>query len=175
MVDKKIKSEAFILRAKGRSYRQINKELGIAKSTLNDWFSLDGRQKTLKRNASLTARFRRKVSRAGFKIKGVSTPDLIDRLKNRNFCYLCGTKIDLLIDKYDLDHVQPKSKGGNSQLKNLHPTCSKCNYLKGNLSLDDLYIQIKEIEKFAFEENIEYTYSLYAKNPARKKRKKSTT
>lgn len=175
MIDKKLKSEAFELRANGYSYRQINKKLGIAKSTLNDWFSPDGRQKTLKRNASLTARFRRKVSRAGFKIKGVSTFDLVERLKNRNFCYLCGNKIDLFIDKYDLDHVQPKSKGGNSQIKNLHPACSDCNYLKGNLSLDDLFVKIKEIEKFAFEENIEYTYSLYAKNPARKKRKKSTT
>ena len=175
MIDKKLKSEAYELRANGYSYRQINKKLGIAKSTLNDWFSPDGRQKTLKRNASLTARFRRKVSRAGFNIKGVSTNDLVDQLKNRNFCYLCGNDIDLFKDRYDLDHIQPKSKGGNNQLRNLHPSCSDCNYLKGNLSLDLLYAKIVEIRQFAFKNNIEYTYDLYANNAPKKRSKKSNT
>jgi len=172
VIDKKIKSEAFYLRSQGYSYREINKKLNIAKSTLNDWFSKDGRQKTIKRNTSLISRFRRKVSRAGFKIKGISTVDLINQLKDRNFCYLCGEKIDLFNDKYDLDHIHPKSKGGNNKLKNLHPSCSDCNYLKGNLSLDDLFIKIEQIQKFAFKKNIKYTYNLYANNFFKKKQKK---
>lgn len=171
MIDKKVKSEAFFLRSQGYTYKEINNELGIAKSTLNDWFSEDGRQKTLKRNASLNNKFRRKVSRAGFKIKGIATKDIIEIVQKRNFCYLCGAKINIFEDKYDLDHIHPKSKGGSNKLSNLHPSCSDCNYLKGNLSLDQLFCKIEEIKKFALN-NIEYTYNLFAQNIPKKNIKK---
>lgn len=43
--------------------------------------------------------------------------------------------IDLYTDKFELmtiDHIKPKSKGGDDNLENLDPMCSCCNSKKSN-------------------------------------------
>jgi 5-methylcytosine-specific restriction endonuclease McrA len=50
--------------------------------------------------------------------------------KSNNICYLCG----LFLSPFDfnIDHVNPISKGGKNTLKNMKATHKKCNELKGN-------------------------------------------
>jgi hypothetical protein len=42
-------------------------------------------------------------------------------------CFACGSTEDLRID-----HVKPRSKGGNAAFENLQPLCEKCGNAKGN-------------------------------------------
>ena len=47
--------------------------------------------------------------------------------RDKNTCLYCGSKKDLT-----LDHVVPKSRGGQSSWTNLATACKKCNSLKGD-------------------------------------------
>lgn len=149
MIDTEIQYQAFKMREQGYSYRRINKELGISKGTLNYWFSKDGKEKQKKRTKQYRqkpeSRFRRKVQRAGFDIKGMSTQDLIEHTSKKAFCYICGDKLDILHDTYDLDHIYPKSQGINNNLSNMHPTHANCNYMKGKMLFTDFLKRAKKI------------------------------
>lgn len=51
-------------------------------------------------------------------------------------CSYCGEK-----GPSTLDHITPKSKGGNGSWRNLTSACNECNGLKGDLSLLDFLIR----------------------------------
>ena len=54
--------------------------------------------------------------------------------KRDNFmCIYCGLKKELTID-----HVMPKSKGGQNSWENLVTCCHKCNKKKGQKTLDEI-------------------------------------
>jgi len=60
-------------------------------------------------------------------------------LRDRNTCQYCG--IVLPANELTLDHVQPRSRGGNSSWENLVACCHGCNRRKGNrlvTELDDM-------------------------------------
>ena len=54
-------------------------------------------------------------------------------------CQYCGKKSDLTID-----HVLPKSRGGQDIWENLTTACEKCNVKKGNRTPAEAYMQIKK-------------------------------
>ena len=53
---------------------------------------------------------------------------LLALLKKHKKCYLCGESICVGMD-LNIDHVIPKSKGGNGG-DNLRPVCTECNLKK---------------------------------------------
>ena len=63
-----------------------------------------------------------------FKILAVHRKEIIIRDKNQ--CQYCGKKFHS--DKLTLDHVLPKSKGGQNTWDNLVAACKKCNQKKGD-------------------------------------------
>ena len=50
------------------------------------------------------------------------------------YCYLCGEPI-LQGQKWNLDHIKPRSKGGETTPENLRPTHYDCNSAKADLTL----------------------------------------
>lgn len=62
------------------------------------------------------------------------------------YCYLCGDKIS--IDDMTIDHVTPKSCGGENSTNNARCCCFTCNQMKGNMDLDEFVVKIKKIYKF---------------------------
>lgn len=50
-------------------------------------------------------------------------------------CWLCGKAFEY--EKPTLDHVIPRSKGGNDQLDNLKIAHMKCNTSRGNATASD--------------------------------------
>lgn len=52
--------------------------------------------------------------------------------RDRHTCQYCGTKSDLT-----LDHVFPRSRGGEDSWENLVTACNKCNVKKGNRTPDE--------------------------------------
>ncbi len=60
-------------------------------------------------------------------------------LENGFKCCYCGDKMDLSFStelSFTIDHVIPKSKGGEDIENNLEFVCRNCNFLKGEKSLD---------------------------------------
>ena len=43
-------------------------------------------------------------------------------------CSYCGYEDSVMT----IDHILPRSKGGDNSLENLLPACRKCNYSRGN-------------------------------------------
>lgn len=60
-------------------------------------------------------------------------------------CYLCGQPI-LEGQRWNLDHVRPRSKGGKTTPDNLRPTHYDCNQAKADMSLKQ-YRQIQQTLK----------------------------
>ena len=57
-------------------------------------------------------------------------------------CFYCGREVELTYDKPNsavIEHVIPKSRGGASNYSNYVLACSKCNMLKGTLTLKEFY------------------------------------
>ncbi|MBS4213234.1 HNH endonuclease [Neobacillus rhizophilus] len=46
-----------------------------------------------------------------------------------------------------IDHIIPKSKGGETTLSNCVCACKKCNLKKGNLSLEEFMVTISKIKR----------------------------
>lgn len=60
--------------------------------------------------------------------------DRFEFLKKFNFtCQYCGRKAPEVV--FHIDHIIPRSKGGNNNLSNLTLACDDCNIGKGNKSL----------------------------------------
>ena len=58
--------------------------------------------------------------------------------RDRMQCQYCGSKKDLT-----LDHVLPKSRGGNSTWFNLTTACKKCNSLKGDRTPEEAEMPLR--------------------------------
>ncbi|MCR9252558.1 MAG: HNH endonuclease [bacterium] len=58
--------------------------------------------------------------------------------RDKNQCQYCGTTKNLT-----LDHVIPKSKGGKSTWTNLTTACQKCNAKKGDNSLEEVEMKLR--------------------------------
>jgi CRISPR/Cas system Type II protein with McrA/HNH and RuvC-like nuclease domain len=63
---------------------------------------------------------------------------LMEKIGNSPKCYLTGKEIDLSKSRtYSLDHIIPRSKGGDNSLENCAIACSEANQAKSNLSLEE--------------------------------------
>lgn len=58
--------------------------------------------------------------------------------RDRHTCQYCGTKSDLT-----LDHVMPRSRGGEDSWENLVTACNHCNVRKGNRTPDEADMLLK--------------------------------
>lgn len=61
--------------------------------------------------------------------------------KYNGHCAYCGCEIS---NKWQVDHIWPKSDGGSNDISNLNPACCSCNNYK---STHDLEFFRKEIHK----------------------------
>lgn len=64
--------------------------------------------------------------------------DVIEKFGEKTVCYLSGVEIDLFVNNYNFDHIIPASKGGLNTLENLGITHEIVNYMKGDLTPDEL-------------------------------------
>ena len=64
--------------------------------------------------------------------------------KQGGVCVGCET--DFAIVHFEIDHIIPKSKGGQDAVENLQLICSYCNRVKGNRGMEYLRKRLEEIE-----------------------------
>ena len=58
-------------------------------------------------------------------------------------CYLCGGSLNL--GAAEVDHIVPKSKGGNTTISNLRWAHRSCNRIKHDLTVEDMKEQMRKI------------------------------
>jgi len=72
--------------------------------------------------------------------------EFLEKVGENPTCYLTGKKIDLNHTRsYHLDHIVPKSKGGDNSLENCQIACRAANIAKGDLSYDEFIQLCKEV------------------------------
>lgn len=82
-------------------------------------------------------------------IKMISTKKDLKKLKNivikeeKRICYLCGEYIPKN-EPATIDHVYPMSKHGRDVRENLHCCCKRCNEEKGQLTLYEFFLKVKQ-------------------------------
>jgi len=73
---------------------------------------------------------------------------LLEKIGKEPRCYLTGRLINLNNPKsYNLDHIVPRTKGGDNSLKNCGLACREANQAKHNLLLEDFVKLCKEVVK----------------------------
>jgi 5-methylcytosine-specific restriction endonuclease McrA len=71
---------------------------------------------------------------------------LLEKIGNEPKCYLTGRVIDLENPRsYNLDHIVPRTKGGDNSLENCGLACREANQAKHNLLLEDFIKLCKEV------------------------------
>lgn len=61
-------------------------------------------------------------------------------------CFLCGKEITRVKD-LTMEHVVPKSRGGSLEDYNIYPAHTWCNWEKGNMTLSEYVIYLKQKER----------------------------
>lgn len=74
--------------------------------------------------------------------------DVLNKFGENTYCYLSGEKINLFENNYNMDHIIPSSKGGSNTFDNLGILHKTVNYMKGNLTKDELIGWCKKILEF---------------------------
>lgn len=165
-----MKSKILELRSQGKSYREIQKELGCSKSTISYHCGDGQKEKTKERtqknrdNNSLLRKvenFKTKArkgiinksqkfqlkSKEGIQVMSETTMefdhhDVLKKIGDNPICYLTGRPIDLNDPKtFHLDHIIPVSRSGNNSIDNLALACKEANIAKSNL-LNEEFIEL---------------------------------
>ena len=63
-------------------------------------------------------------------------------IRDNGRCQYCDKKLSK--SRFTIDHVMPRSKGGDSSWENLVCSCSRCNTKKGDKTLKELGIKLKK-------------------------------
>ena len=158
-----IKDKILSLRSEGKSYKEIEKELGCSRSTISYHCGSGQKEKAYQRVK------KQRVLHPWLK----KQEHFIDRYKNENVtsnskyfdrkklqeyldsitkCYLTGRKIDTSnVKTYEFDHITPLSKGGESNFENLGITTPEANRAKSDLSVEEFIELCKDVlENFGY-------------------------
>lgn len=156
-----MKEKILKLRSEGKTYKQIQAELGCSLSTVcyycgenqpekikvrqrENLKTLRGILKRKKDNFSFVRGDRRSAGkRESLKF---TSKEFFEKVTSNPVCYLTGRKIDLLSPKtYHCDHIVPVCKGGTNDLENLGLACKEANLCKDQLEVGEFLSLCKEI------------------------------
>lgn len=156
-----MKDKIIQLRREGKSYRDIQLELGCSRGTISYHCGKGQKEKTINRYRSyrktLNGILKRKKDnftciRGNRKSPGrresslFSASEFKNKLESNPICYLTGRKIDLLKPKtYQCDHIQPVSKNGINTLENMGLVCKVANQAKADMTVDEFLKLCKEV------------------------------
>lgn len=165
-----MKEKILKLRAEGRTYKEIQNELKCSKGLISYYCGKDQKEKTLirqrKHRSTIKGITTNKINFFRNKIREFKLNDKRNKSYNNDTyedfylkiinnpkCYLTGRDINLNESKsYNLDHIIPLSKGGNSNINNMGLACRDANMSKFDMTIDEYLSLCKEVlENFGYE------------------------
>jgi 5-methylcytosine-specific restriction endonuclease McrA len=158
-----MKEQILKLRAEGKSYNEIKKALGCSKGTIAYHCGQGQKQKTKNRtensrrnnpllqkvdrfkNIKHRLRLFSRDSRKGDYTKlNFNYSDVLKKFGTNPDCYLTGESLCLYeAQSYNLDHVIPRSRGGENSLDNMGVATPQANKAKSDLLLSE-FIELCE-------------------------------
>lgn len=157
-MEEKVKDRIKLLNECGYSYREISKDVnysvGQVWNIINKKKVFKFKKYKLKKRTHIPAdqmsanrllsvrigayKGRTNNSRVSRKTHSFTIWDVYNKFGDEPICYLTGEKIDLNNNKdYCLDHIQPKSRGGDNSLDNLGFLKRDVNYAKNSLTVNE--------------------------------------
>jgi len=156
------------LRSQGKTYREIEKELGCSKSTIAYHCNQEVKKKSHQRNQKRrnlnplyqktdhfsqkskklyhkALRFHKKTE-SSFAKQDFSWQKVLETYGWNTKCYLTGRQLDLKDSmSYHFDHKIPISKGGDNSFSNLGIACKDANQAKSDMLIDDFIILCRDV------------------------------
>lgn len=85
---------------------------------------------------------------------------------NDSFCCYCGKRLFKSSECFTLEHLIPKSKGGNNSSENKKPCCLYCNRLRKNQNLSRFrnYIIYLKNNNILIENYTKYDFEIMIEN-----------
>lgn len=163
-----MKEQILKLREQGKTYSEIQKELGCSKSTISyhcgkgQKEKSNNRLKKLRKEKSLLRKiqvfrnrsnsFQRNRSKNREYDINFTYEDVLDKIGDNPVCYLTGKPINLNdVKSFQLDHRVPVAKGGDNSLNNLELSSKKANQSKHDMDLREyLNLCIEVLENFNY-------------------------
>lgn len=161
-----MKEQILKLRAEGKTYNEIKSILGCSKGTISFHCGKGQKEKSKNRldkfrhNNTRDYLFRRllhfqkrdDLNRNYDKSKLITftLDDFIEKFGYDTKCGLTGLPINLINDRnWEIDHIKPKSLGGDNSLNNCRILLKDVNQMKHGLSDNELIEYCKKIIKYA--------------------------
>lgn len=156
-----MKDKILKLRLEGKTYNEIKEQLGCSKGTIAYHCGEGQKEKYLKRQRRNRKKFSYYILRRisyfqkrcdknrnyeKSRAMNFTVEDFLKKFGKLTTCSLTGIPIDLENDRnWDIDHIVPKSKGGNNSLENCQILLRDVNYMKNKLTEDQLFYYCKLI------------------------------
>jgi len=151
-----MKEQILKLRAEGKSYKQIQETLGCSKATISYHCGEGQKEKLRKRTneyrnnnplLNKVCHFKSDLNKCmqnrvthfhRGKERNFTYKDILKKYGNETNCYLTGQKVFFNeAESFTLDHIVPRSRGGNNTMDNLGVTIPDANQMKGDLLLNE--------------------------------------
>lgn len=109
-----------------------------------------GENRSIKKILSIKIiRFGRNKKEGTYSSMGFSAKQLLDKIGENPRCQLTGRPIDLSDGpSYHLDHIIPKTKGGDNSLDNCQILCRDANQAKAGMTTEEFLSLCAEILKY---------------------------
>lgn len=66
----------------------------------------------------------------------------VAKIHQNDYCWYCGKEMEP--SELTVDHVFPRSKGGNNDMDNIIMVCKSCNSSKGNMDLFEWFCEVRK-------------------------------
>ena len=158
-----MKEQILQLRSEGLTYSQIQDRLGCSKSTISFHCSKGGKarvaariQKNRKKDPlrkKVHAFNERNIYEKIYNFNGCRMKDtkftkeaLINKIGDNPTCAITGVSIDLSKpETYSLDHIMPRSRGGENSLDNCQLVTRQVNQAKSDLTTEEFVLLCKKV------------------------------
>jgi 5-methylcytosine-specific restriction endonuclease McrA len=130
---------------RGRNYRKNNI---LGKKIYRFCSKYEVRDQKLNINKNIKRILFSKIRKFG-DYKPMFTPQqLLDKIGDNPTCYLTGRPINIADSQsYHLDHIIPKSRGGDNTIDNCGIACSIANLSKSHMTYEEYVLLCKEVIK----------------------------